>query len=154
MTFPLRALLAGALLAATLGPATAPVAAAPDLTWSCAYYKWHQNDQRWHRVWAAQSEDWEKQPGNARYESWDCKYCVIPYGLPPRNDEVPPVHVDAELPGGTEVSIAPQGSPIGDVVEPAGEAGAQAVGLAPDCPLVPPEYDEVDDMRADVGGGG
>jgi hypothetical protein len=165
MRSPLRALVAAALLATTLTP-TAMTATAHAGSWSCTYYKWDAPNQRWVLVATLQSEDWyESQPGHQRYESWDCKYCYVPLGLPPREDEdVPPVRLpdQVEVPGGTTVGTGPalkEANRLADPVlrsgreaagEVAAEAGVQPFGTPPECPPAPPVWDAPGDNRSDL----
>ena len=139
----MRLLLRAIPAAAMVGAFIAPPAQAG---WSCTYYKWNTTVREWDRVALMQDEDlYEAQPGNKRFESWDCKYCYVPT-LTVGPDHPAAVtamledglHQGEQLAAGTVEQVESTLAAIG-VDLPSVEIDVTPFPEPPDCPLVPPE---------------
>jgi hypothetical protein len=114
--------------------------ASASASWSCTYYKW--SDGSWHRVALLQEEGlYESQDGNARGESWDCKYCYVP-AAPPRGTGSGAVGILDQTAQRVGDLVPHDGlTPVyGLVAQATAPTGlANPFGPPPPCPLVPPE---------------
>lgn len=116
-----RALPGVVLAAALLAPAV------PAHAWSCTYYKWNATDRRWERVALLQPEEtFEAQYPKPQY--WQCKYCYVPFPVGGED-------LDPTLP-----------HEIQEIIDDTKGAAYTALGGSPfngpECPAVPPVWDE------------